>query len=116
MASTQQDSVMMESASGSHEKAVEESATPTKAASATPTKEEMLEMQRKYYFGAEDSHENSNNAASENTDSVGLDDEAQETSAKMPVVQVSANIGASKPLDSIVELNYEASSDEDQHV
>ena len=74
-------------------------------------------MQRKYYFGAEDSNEkNSNNAASENTDSMGLDDEALETSAKMPVVQVSSNIGASKPLDSIVELNYEASSDEDQHV
>ena len=39
-------------------------------------------------------------------------EEASETSAKMPVVQVSANIGHCKPLDSIVELNYEASSDE----
>ena len=54
MASTQQDSVMMESASGSHEKAVEEPATPIKTATGTPSKEEMLEMQRKYYFGAED--------------------------------------------------------------
>ena len=74
-------------------------------------------MQRKYYFGgAEETHESSNNAASENTDSVGLDDEAQENSAKMPVVQVSSNIGVSnKPLDSIVELNYEASSDDEEH-
>ena len=47
---------------------------------------------------------------------MGLDDDSQENSAKMPVVQVSSNIGACKPLDSIVELNYEASSDEELHV
>ena len=47
---------------------------------------------------------------------MGLDDNSQENSAKMPVVQVSSNIGACKPLDSIVELNYEASSDEELHV
>ena len=66
----------------------------------------MLEMQRKYYFGGDNAE--SNEATTEQAE--------DDSSAKMPVVQVSANIGVCKPLDAIVELNYEASSDEELQV
>ena len=78
-------------------------------------------MQRKYYFGnnEQDCAKTTENGEEEDN-SGNLDDmsgslllEEECTSPKMPVVQVSSNIGHCKPLDSIVELNYEASSGEE---
>ncbi len=45
-----------------------------------------------------------------------LESELSSESLKMPVVALNASIATNKPLDSIVELNYEASSDEEQHM
>ena len=45
MASTQQDSVMLEKGSNAEDN------SSTNATKANPSKEEILEMQRKYYFG-----------------------------------------------------------------
>ncbi len=42
-----------------------------------------------------------------------LDSENSGENLKMPVVALNASIATNKPLDSIVELNYEASSDEE---
>jgi len=119
MASTQQDSVMLEKEATSENTAVE----PSQASSSLPSKEEMLEMQRKYYFGsgsaAANTDESNNNeeAATAKDNYEGVDDSA----AKLPVIQASQSTTTSgpcsgKPLDSIVELNYEASSDEELQV
>ena len=42
-----------------------------------------------------------------------LDSENSNEGLKMPVVALNVSIATNKPLDSIVELNYEASSDEE---
>lgn len=54
MASTQQDSVMLEKGSNAEENS---SSSATKA---NPSKEEMLEMQRKYYFGGASNNDEEN--------------------------------------------------------
>ena len=43
-----------------------------------------------------------------------LEGDDSSESLKMPAVQVNACINNQKPLDAIVELNYEASSDEEE--
>ena len=57
MASTQQDSMLAECAGGSHEAAIEQPVTQMNTVTGVSSSEELLEQQRKYYFGAEDAQE-----------------------------------------------------------
>ena len=100
-------------------------ASPEKGESSATS--HIYEKQRDYYFGSEaqvakDSFEvqecpdgglKSSILSQESCSSQLIESDGSTYGIKMPVVALNASIATNQPLDSIVELNYEASSDEE---